>query len=82
MEDPVMVRLTEVFHEVFDDEDLVLDPGLSADEVDGWDSLAHIRLILSVQKAFNVKFSPIETSRLENVGQLADLIRQKQLVHE
>jgi acyl carrier protein len=82
MEDPVMVRLTSVFHEVFDDEDLVLDPGLSAEEVDGWDSLAHIRLILSVQKAFNVKFSPIETSRLENVGQLADLIRQKQLVHE
>ena len=82
MEDPVMTRLTEVFHEVFDDEDLVLDPGLSAEEVDGWDSLAHIRLILSVQKAFNVKFSPIETSRLENVGQLADLIRQKQLVHE
>jgi acyl carrier protein len=82
MEDPVMSRLTEVFHEVFDDEDLVLDAGLSADEVDGWDSLAHIRLILSVQKAFNVKFSPIETSRLENVGQLADLIRHKQLVHE
>jgi acyl carrier protein len=77
-----MSRLTEVFHEVFDDEDLVLDPGLSADEVDGWDSLAHIRLILSVQKAFKVKFSPIETSRLENVGQLAELIRQKQLVHE
>ena len=70
-------RLTPVFHEVFGDDDLVLTPETTADDVDGWDSLAHIRLILSVQKAFGVKFSPAETSRLKNVGELAGLIEKK-----
>jgi acyl carrier protein len=70
-------RLTPVFHEVFGDDDLVLTPETTADDVDGWDSLAHIRLILSVQKAFAVKFSPAETSRLKNVGELAALIEKK-----
>ena len=74
---PTIDRLTPVFHEVFGDEDLVLTPELTADDVDGWDSLAHIRLILSVQKAFAVKFSPSETSRLKNVGELATLIDKK-----
>jgi acyl carrier protein len=70
-------RLTPVFHEVFGDDDLVLTPETTADDVDGWDSLAHIRLILSVQKEFGVKFSPAETSRLKDVGELASLIEKK-----
>ena len=77
MNSPTIDRLTPVFHEVFGDDDLVLTPELTADDVDGWDSLAHIRLILSVQKAFSVKFSPSETSRLKNVGELATLIDKK-----
>jgi len=78
MDDEIKARLTSVFHEVFDDDELALTPELTADDVEGWDSLAHIRLILSTQKAFGVKFSPSETSRLKNVGELAALIKQKQ----
>ena len=78
MEDPVLTRLTPIFREVFDDDDLVLKPELTANEVDGWDSLAHIRLILSVQKAFGVKFSAVEMSRLKNVGDLVALTKHKQ----
>jgi acyl carrier protein len=78
MEDPILTRLTSIFREVFDDDELVLKPELTADDVDGWDSLAHIRLILSVQKAFSVKFSAAEMSRLKNVGDLVALTKHKQ----
>jgi acyl carrier protein len=78
MEDPILTRLTSVFREVFDDDEINLTPQMTADDVDGWDSLAHIRLILSVQKAFGIKFSPVEMSRLKNVGDLISLTREKQ----
>ncbi|MGC1524041.1 MAG: acyl carrier protein [Steroidobacteraceae bacterium] len=78
MEDPILTRLTSVFREVFDDDDLVLKPELTANDVNGWDSLTHIRLILSVQKAFGVKFSAVEMSRLKNVGDLVALTKHKQ----
>jgi acyl carrier protein len=70
-------RLTGVFHDVFDDTEIVLSPELTADDVDGWDSLTHIRLVLSVQKEFGVAFSSGEVTQLKNVGDLADLIAKK-----
>jgi acyl carrier protein len=78
MQDPILTRLTTVFREVFDDDELTLTPAMTADDVDGWDSLAHIRLILSVQKAFGIKFSPVEMNRLKDVGDLIALTRDKQ----
>lgn len=77
MEIDIQSRLTQVFRDVFGDDDLVLAPELTADDIDGWDSLSHIRLILSTQKAFGVKFSPSETGRLKNVGELMALIQSK-----
>lgn len=77
MEDPMLNHMTSIFREVFDDDDLVLNPELTANDVDGWDSLAHIRLIVSVQKAFGVKFSAVEMSRLKNVGDLIALTNHK-----
>jgi acyl carrier protein len=70
-------RLTPIFHEVFDDDSLVLRPELIADDVEEWDSLNHIRMILSVQKAFGVKFSAAEIGKLKNVEELVDLIHSK-----
>jgi len=70
-------KLTAVMHDVFDDDALVLSPGLTAAEVDGWDSLTHIRLMLSIEKAFAVRFSASEVGKLKNVGELANLIAAK-----
>ena len=72
----VYAKLTDVFHDVFD-EDVPVSPDLSADEVDGWDSLTHLRLILTVQKEFGVKFSAAEIGGLENVGDMVGLIQSK-----
>ena len=70
-------RLREIFSAVFDEEFIVVSPELSADDVDGWDSLTHIRLMLTIEKAFKVKFSTSEVGKLENVGELVTLIRAR-----
>jgi acyl carrier protein len=73
----VYSKLTAVFRDVFDEDELNLTPQTTADDVDGWDSLAHIRLVLAVSKAFGVKFSASEIGNLKNVGEFADLIEKK-----
>ncbi|VIO71731.1 acyl carrier protein [Bradyrhizobium ivorense] len=73
----VYSKLTAVFQDVFDEDDLALTPQTTADDVDGWDSLSHIRLVLAVSKAFGVKFSASEIGSLKNVGEFADLIEKK-----
>jgi acyl carrier protein len=70
-------KLTAIFQEVLFDDELTLTPMTTADDVDGWDSLAHIRLVLAVSKAFNVKFSASEIGNLKNVGELVTLIETK-----
>jgi len=70
-------RLTDIMRDLFDDDDLVAHPALTADDVKEWDSLTHLRLMLTVQKAFGVKFSAAEIGKLKNVGDLASLIQAK-----
>jgi acyl carrier protein len=76
-ESQIYARLTELFNDVFDEESIKLTPDLSAKDVDGWDSLTHIRLILTIEKAFKVKFSTSEIGKLENVGNLVALIEAR-----
>lgn len=76
-ETQIYARLTEIFEDVFDDDALRITPELSAKDVDGWDSLTHIRLILTIEKAFKIKFSTSEIGKLENVGDLVQLIKAR-----
>jgi acyl carrier protein len=70
-------RLATIFQDVFDEDSIVVTPGLSAKDVDEWDSLTHIRLILTVERAFKIKFSTSEIGRLETVGDLVALIKAR-----
>ncbi|CAM3178329.1 hypothetical protein SPAN111604_08685 [Sphingomonas antarctica] len=70
--------LTDVFRDVFEDDDLHLNADMTADDVEDWDSLSHMRLILSVEKAFGIHFSTVEVGSLNTVGDLVRLIRSKQ----
>lgn len=70
-------KLTDIFHEVFDDDSIEVRPELTADDIEEWDSLSHIRLILTAEKAFKVKFSAAEIGRLKNVGEFVQLIQSK-----
>lgn len=69
--------LTEVFHDVFDDDSIVVTPELTAADLDEWDSLAHIRLVVAVEKKFGMKFSAAEVGRLKNVGELVRLLEAR-----
>jgi acyl carrier protein len=73
----VYEKLTTVFRDVLDEDDLVLTPGMTADDVDGWDSLSHVRLVLAVSKVFGVKFSAAEVGQLKNVGEFVEMIQSK-----
>jgi acyl carrier protein len=75
--DEIYQQLSGIFADVFDDDAIVLKPAMTADDVDGWDSLTHIRLIISVEKAFKIKFSTAEVGKLKNVGEFVDLIASK-----
>ena len=70
-------RLTDIFMDIFDLDSIALTPETTADDVSGWDSLTHIRLLLTVQKAFQIKFSTAEIGKLKNVGELVSLIHDK-----
>lgn len=78
MDEPqIYARLAEIFQDVFDDDSIEVTPELSAQDVDGWDSLAHIRLILTIERAFKIKFTTSEIGKLKNVGDLAMLIEAR-----
>jgi acyl carrier protein len=70
-------KLTEIFHDVFDDESIILTRSLTARDVRGWDSLTNIRLFVEVEKRFGVRFSAAEIASLGDVGQLVDRLERK-----
>jgi acyl carrier protein len=76
-EQEIYERLTKIFEDVFDEDAIKITPELTAKDVDGWDSLTHIRLMLTVEKAFKVKFSASEIGKLENVGDLVKLVKSR-----
>jgi acyl carrier protein len=77
MKDQVEERLTEVFHDVFEDDAIVVTRELTADKVDGWDSLTHVRLLLTIERKFGVKISAMDAGKLKTVGDLLDLLDAK-----
>ncbi|KEJ95556.1 MULTISPECIES: acyl carrier protein [Roseobacteraceae] len=76
-ETQVYTKLYDVFDEFFGLEQSEVVPELTADQVDGWDSLNHIRLMLKIQSEFGVKFSSGQISSLQNVGELANILVAK-----
>jgi len=71
-------QLQEVFRTVFDDEALAISRETTAQDIEAWDSVQHVTLMLEVENVFRVRFSTSEMAYLKNVGELADLIEAKQ----
>ena len=70
-------RLTTILQDCFDDEDIVATPELSAADVEDWDSLAHVRLMLMIERAFKVRFIAAKISSFKNIGDLEAAIDAK-----
>lgn len=73
-EKEVLSKLNPVFCTVFDDDGITVDRDTTADDIDDWDSLEHIRLIGAVEREFGVKFTMREVSSMKNVGEMIDII--------
>ena len=71
-------ELTEILRDVFDNDSIVATPDLDASQVPDWDSLGNVRLFLSIEMAFGVRFSAGEISGIDNVGDLVKSIENKQ----
>lgn len=73
----VNARLTEVFRDVFDDEDLEINDNTTADDIEAWDSLEHISLVSAVEKAFKMRFTMKEVSGMKNVGEMISILCER-----
>ena len=71
-------KLILIFRNVFDDDELIINETTKAGDIYEWDSLAHIRLVISIEKVFELRFTTDEISNLANVGDTAKLIMKKQ----
>ena len=63
-------KLTSVFRKIFNNESLVLSDGLTANDIDQWDSLSHMILITEIEKVFSIKFRLKELNKMRNVGDI------------
>lgn len=75
--DNLLKELEKIFRDILDEESLILTAETTANDVDGWDSLTHIQLIVAIEKQFNVKFSSKEILSWKNVGELIDSLQIK-----
>lgn len=73
----IFKKLNLIFRDVFDDEGIVVTETTTADDIEDWDSLEHINLIIEVERTFEIKFSMGEVNGMKNVGEMAELIERK-----
>jgi acyl carrier protein len=70
-------KLNGIFRTVFDNDEINIQPEMTANDVDGWDSLSHVNLILAVEQGFGIKFNQRELMTFKNVGDLLRSIESK-----
>jgi len=71
-QEAILHTLTVIFQEIFDDDDISLKRETTARDIEEWDSLNQIKIILACEKAFNVHLKPREISVMENIGDMVD----------
>ncbi|MBR2750404.1 MAG: acyl carrier protein [Clostridiales bacterium] len=73
----ILEELQDIFRDIFDDEELVISEETSAADIDDWDSLVNIQLMVTICKHFDVRMTTQEISGFENVGDIVDCIKGK-----
>lgn len=70
-------KLNKIFCDIFDDDQIVISEDMTANDIEEWDSLNHINIVVAVEKKFNIKFTTKEIMIYENVGQFANAVEEK-----
>ncbi|MCQ2522955.1 MAG: acyl carrier protein [Lachnospiraceae bacterium] len=73
----VFEKLQEIFADVFDDDTIELTDETNSNDIEDWDSLEQINLIVAIETEFSIKFQMGEVSKIKNVGEMADLILER-----
>ena len=73
----ILEKVNEIFKEVLDNDNIVLNYQVTADDIEEWDSLSHIQLIVAIEKAFKIKFTSREILGWNNIGEMIDTIVSK-----
>ncbi len=73
----VKEKLQCIFREVFEDDDIILQENMTAEDIEDWDSLTHIQLIENIEVEFGITFTLQEVTKLNNIGEFIDLTEQK-----
>lgn len=70
----VYERLNKVFQDVFDDDSITVNENTTSSDIEDWDSLEHINLVVAVEQEFGIKFNMNEVTTMKNVGEMVDII--------
>lgn len=73
----VFDKLQDIFVDVFDDDTLEITEETSSNDIEDWDSLEQINLVVAIEKVFSLKFNMTEVGKLKNVGEMVDLILER-----
>lgn len=75
--DMILKEVNEIFWDVFDDEDIVISEKSSANDIEDWDSLEHINLIVAIEEKFSMKFTMGEVTGMNHVGDMIDILENR-----
>jgi acyl carrier protein len=75
--DELFNSIQEIFRDIFDEDDLIIQDKTNSDSIEEWDSLNHINLVSAIEKEFKIKFALGELMGLKNVGNMIDLMIEK-----
>ncbi len=67
-------QLNKIFQDVFDDEEINIFDEMTASDIDEWDSLTHIMLVVAIEKEFDIRLNAAEIGKLDNVGKMIDIL--------
>lgn len=74
----ILAKVQEVFRETLDNDEIVLSETTSADDVEEWESLTHVMLVVAIEKEFSIRFGSSEIQSWKNIGELIETIEKKQ----
>jgi len=69
--------IQDIFRDIFDEEEMIIEGKTNPDDIEDWDSLNHINIVNAIEKEFKVKFTLNELMNLKNVGDMIDIVRNK-----